>query len=66
VPELTQETYAFVLIERDDGSAAGMMNDLELCPMAVRQRDRLDVDGDHATAKVSGNVLGAHAALLLS
>jgi hypothetical protein len=51
---LTQETYARLRIERDHRRASGMVHDIKLCTMAVRQYDFVYGDVHDASAKVIG------------
>jgi hypothetical protein len=58
---LTQEAHARLRIERDHRSASGVMHDIKLGAMAVRQYDFVDRDVHNASAKVIGAALQAHA-----
>ena len=66
MPELAQQTYALFAIERDDRRAAGMVDNLKLRTVSVRQTHGLEVDGDDAAAKLSFGFLYGHGRLSYS
>jgi hypothetical protein len=54
---LSKEADALLVVERDHGCAAGMMNDLEVCSVAVRQSDVIHRHRDHTAAELGGAVV---------
>jgi hypothetical protein len=54
---LAKQAYASFCIEGDDGGAAGVMDDLELGAMAVRQGHIVDGQGNDPAAKLLGAVV---------
>jgi hypothetical protein len=54
---LAKQADAPLVIERDDGGAARVMNDLELRAMTVRQSDIVDGHRDYTAAKLRGAVV---------
>jgi hypothetical protein len=50
---LTEQTHFPILVDRDHGGAAGMVNDLQAGAMPVRERDIVDRDRDYPTAELN-------------
>ncbi len=57
VSMLTQQANAVLVVERDDGGATRMVDNLELRAMAIRQGDVVDGHRDHTAAKLRGAVV---------